>query len=379
MPTTAAIVLTLLTSWAALAAPQAQPAQPPDQTAQAVPRPAARWTDPEFERIGTMLAGSWKSVEDIATVGGGEGEAGVVLNIAPVGISGLPNAMYAEVCRADNLRVPYRQTVLVLQRVNARARLVTFEFRRAGGRLPSANAAWAEPYTFPELRLVDDLLGTLAVELTPQDGGYSGRSPHPYPTSQLGAADMTTDMEIRENDLRIADRGFAPDGSQAWGPPSGEFTQFVRWEPGFVAVKFPVGLVSITYPGEHTGETAKTGERVTVNYIGYLEDGETFDATYERGSTFSYLVGQPLIPGWNMLNQDLRKGMFRRIFVPARFGFAERGMGRTVPPHAVVIYDIEVLNVEPAPPRPETAFASPPAAPGLQVPGSDAPKPEVPE
>jgi hypothetical protein len=306
-----------------------------------------QWTEPEFEAIAGLFRGSWITESEVGTHGHGDTKASVVASFAPVRVQGLPNAMYCEVVRADAPRVPYRQTILAFSRHKGGVRLTTYEFRRAGGVMPSAYWMWAAPEVFPAIS-TDDLIATLAIDLTGSAGRYEGRTPHAYPTGGHGAAEMTSELVITSSGMETADRGFDANGQQAWGPPAGTRTTWRRHELGLKTTTRDAGLVSITYPTTLTGQPAKQGDQVTVHYAGYLQDGRTFDSSYQRNQPFRYAKGQPLIEGWNRLMDDMQAGMIRRIIVPGNFAYGERGRPPTIPPNATLIFDIEVLEVEPA-------------------------------
>ncbi|GJQ29835.1 MAG: hypothetical protein HBSAPP03_17190 [Phycisphaerae bacterium] len=335
---------------AAATAPPAE-ATPPTSTE---PAPIT-WTEPEFESFGAMLTGSWTS-----------GASGLLMHIAPVAVEGLPNALYCEVSAADSPRAPFRQTVLALSRVNGKMRLTTWEFRRPGGRIPSATWSWAVPVAFPKVSAAEDLIGTLALEFNSGGGSYIGRTPHPYPTGAHGAVEMTSELLVRNGVIELADRGFGPDGSQVWGPAAGTRTGFTRTDLGMQVVLKGGGLASVTLPTTLSGDMPKPGDMCSVHYTAYLSSGAEFDSSYKRGTPFTYKQGQPLIPGWNALNDDLRAGMIRRIFVPTRFAWGSAGRTNQVPPNTDVVYDLEVVKIE-TPPPPPPVEGTPGEAPKLEI------------
>lgn len=308
------------------------------------------WDDPEFEGIGRLLIGTWKT----------EGSPGVIMSVAHVGIAGVPNAMYCEVATADSPRKPYRQTVLTLRRVGGKARLTTFEFRRPKGDLPSAYLSWAAPEAFPSSVTADDLIATMMIDLTGSGNHYTGRSPHPYPTSFGGAVEMTSELDLAEGRIQFGDRGLGPDGAQVWGPKGAELTTFTKHDLGLVVNRPGVpGLASITFPTTLTGEPVKKDEQVVLFYTGYLDDGKAFDTHFQSGTPFKYKQGMPLMTGWQQLNGDLQAGMIRRIFIPAALAYGAEGRRGQVPPNTNLVYDLEVVAIEPA--------AAPSAAPGFEI------------
>jgi len=320
-------------------------AQPQPSEAPWSPR-TPEWTDAKFEAIGAQLSGSWKSE---SAVTGAEGASSVVMSLAPVRIDGLPNAIYCEVSRADAIRMPYRQTILALQPFKGKVRMTTYEFRRADGLLAPAALLWAAPEVFPVVK-ADELVATLAIDLEPAGSGWKGSTPHPYPTRVGGAVEMTSEIAFDGTRISVADRGFGTDGAQVWGPPAGQATAFTKFDTGITVKRLADGLTAITLPTTLRGEVAKDGERISVHYAGYLTDGRTFDSSYERGSPFPYSKGQPLIPGWNMLMEDIQAGMVRKLAIPSRYAFGAQGRRGSVPPNSPVFYEIEVLSVDPAPP-----------------------------
>jgi len=339
----------------AAVAPPVQPVPPAEPPAPE--RPKHAWSSAEFEAIGAMLAGSWKSNAPIAGTQGATGE--VVMSVAPVGVNGLTDTLYVEVARADTLHRPYRQTILQLHAAGGKTHLRTMEFRRVRGEMPQSVGLWAAPEVFPIIG-GDDLITTLDIDLAKTRDGYAGKTPHAYPTSTGGAHDMTSEITIAKDRIELADRGTGADGQQVWGPKAGERTTFTRTETGVKAARLEGGLVVIDFPGASeggiAGDAATEGQIVNLDYAGYLEDGTVFDSSYERGQPFMYPYGQPLIAGWNTAMTDVKKGMQRRLIIPAPLAYGPRARGK-IPANSTLIFDIRVNDIEqpPAPPTPPPA------------------------
>jgi len=94
------------------------------------------------------------------------------------------------------------------------------------------------------------------------------------------------------------------------------------------------------------GDGEKPGARtmVTVNYEGSLIDGKTFDSSYKRGNPATFGVHQ-VIPGWTEALQLMPVGSKWRLFIPSSLGYGARGAGGSIPPHATLIFDVELLSM----------------------------------
>ena len=93
-------------------------------------------------------------------------------------------------------------------------------------------------------------------------------------------------------------------------------------------------------------EVTGRGQFITVHYIGTLEDGSEFDASYPRNEPFSFPVGVGyVIQGWDQGVVGMKVGGKRRLIVPPQLGYGSQGAGDVIPPDATLIFEIELLNV----------------------------------
>ena len=94
------------------------------------------------------------------------------------------------------------------------------------------------------------------------------------------------------------------------------------------------------------GDGEKPGARtmVTVHYEGSLIDGKVFDSSYKRGNPATFGVHQ-VIPGWTEALQLMPVGSKWRLFIPSSLGYGARGAGGSIPPHATLIFDVELLGM----------------------------------
>ncbi len=96
------------------------------------------------------------------------------------------------------------------------------------------------------------------------------------------------------------------------------------------------------------GETAEEGKTVSVHYTGWLENGEKFDSSIDRGEPFSLTLGEGgVIPGWEEGVAGMRVGGKRQLVIPPELGYGAAGAGGgVIPPNATLIFEIELLEVQ---------------------------------
>ncbi len=83
---------------------------------------------------------------------------------------------------------------------------------------------------------------------------------------------------------------------------------------------------------------------VRVHYRGTLLDGTEFDSSYARGTPLDLSVGS-VIQGWQEALMMMPTGSKWRIFVPPELAYGERGAGGLIGPNAVLLFDIELLQI----------------------------------
>ncbi len=94
------------------------------------------------------------------------------------------------------------------------------------------------------------------------------------------------------------------------------------------------------------GDEVKEGDTVTVNYIGTLQNGQEFDNSYKKGTSFSFKVGDDkVIDGWNKGMIGMKVGGQRIIIIPSDMAYGSEGYG-PIPANATVVYAIELLEVK---------------------------------
>lgn len=94
------------------------------------------------------------------------------------------------------------------------------------------------------------------------------------------------------------------------------------------------------------GVEATKGKEITVHYTGYLNDGTQFDSSYDRHQplTITLGVGQ-VIRGWDEGFAGMKVGGKRKLIIPPEMGYGAHGAGGVIPPHATLIFEVELLRV----------------------------------
>lgn len=96
-----------------------------------------------------------------------------------------------------------------------------------------------------------------------------------------------------------------------------------------------------------SGAEAVPGKTVSVHYTGTLFNGTKFDSSLDRGQPFVFGLGAgQVIPGWDMGLQGMKVGGKRKLIIPPHLGYGAAGAGGVIPPNAVLVFDVELLEVK---------------------------------
>jgi FKBP-type peptidyl-prolyl cis-trans isomerase FkpA len=95
-----------------------------------------------------------------------------------------------------------------------------------------------------------------------------------------------------------------------------------------------------------TGEVAKAGDTVVVDYTGWLTDGTKFDSSIDRNQPFSFVLGAgSVIPGWDQGVAGMKVGGTRKLTIPPDLGYGAQGAGGVIPPNATLVFEVKLLKI----------------------------------
>ncbi len=92
------------------------------------------------------------------------------------------------------------------------------------------------------------------------------------------------------------------------------------------------------------GKTPTAKDRIRAHYHGTLLDGTVFDSSVEREEPIEIDVSG-VIKGWTEALQLMKVGDKWRLFIPSELAYGERGAGDSIGPNAVLIFDVELLEI----------------------------------
>ena len=96
------------------------------------------------------------------------------------------------------------------------------------------------------------------------------------------------------------------------------------------------------------GSGSKIGGKraVAVEYKGYFVNGQVFDQSKGRGPLEFTTAGGQMIPGFDIMVQDMKLGEKRTIVLPPSQAYGEGGIPGVIPGGAYIAFDVELTKVK---------------------------------
>jgi peptidylprolyl isomerase len=98
---------------------------------------------------------------------------------------------------------------------------------------------------------------------------------------------------------------------------------------------------------EGSGAEAKSGDEVTVQYVGVdYKNGKEFDSSWSRNEPLPLTLGAGrVIPGWEQGIEGMKVGGRRELIIPPELAYGETGYPPSIAPNETLVFVIDLLEV----------------------------------
>jgi peptidylprolyl isomerase len=95
------------------------------------------------------------------------------------------------------------------------------------------------------------------------------------------------------------------------------------------------------------GAEATPGSTCSMHYVGVSwRTGKQFDASWDRGDTFTFGLGQgEVIQGWDKGVAGMKVGGRRRLVIPPALAYGSRGAGGVIGPDETLVFVVDLVDV----------------------------------
>jgi len=95
-----------------------------------------------------------------------------------------------------------------------------------------------------------------------------------------------------------------------------------------------------------TGAEAVPGQRLSMHYVGTLDNGSVFDSSRTRGVPFEFVLGAgQVIPGWDQGIVGMKVGGVRKLTIPPALGYGGQTVG-PIPANSTLHFEVELVEVK---------------------------------
>lgn len=110
--------------------------------------------------------------------------------------------------------------------------------------------------------------------------------------------------------------------------------------------------VTKTILQEGNGPIPKVGDKVTIEYTGYLKDtskpdskGTQFDSSVGRGAFVTAIGIGKVIKGWDEGVTTMKLGEKATLDITSDYAYGDRGFPGHIPPRADLLFDVELQKI----------------------------------
>ena len=113
-------------------------------------------------------------------------------------------------------------------------------------------------------------------------------------------------------------------------------------------VTLPNGVKYLLIKENKTATKIENTSKLTLHYSGFFTDGKRFDSSVERGQPVNLNMGKGMIlKSLEEALYHLHKGEKAKIYIPNALAYGEKGLPPVIPAKADLVYDIEIIDVQP--------------------------------
>jgi FKBP-type peptidyl-prolyl cis-trans isomerase len=158
----------------------------------------------------------------------------------------------------------------------------------------------------------------------------------------LASFEKVVDDELAKARAKVAagtplDRVYVTMSTENFARPSWPTFGSDAHAPGLVTTDLVIG----------TGSMAMRGDKLTVHYVGMLDDGTVFDSSRKHGTPFRFELGAgQVIKGWDSGLVGMRVGGKRKLVIPPELAYGAGGAPPLIPPNARLTFEVELLSIK---------------------------------
>lgn len=123
------------------------------------------------------------------------------------------------------------------------------------------------------------------------------------------------------------------------------------------AVKTDTGLIYVEMKAGD-GATPTATDNVRVHYVGTLRDGKLFDSSRVKNEPADFALDR-VAPCFGEGLQRMKVGGTSKLVCPPELAYGDRGVPGRIPPGAVLVFEVELLEILPPAAAPAPAAATP--------------------
>ncbi len=97
---------------------------------------------------------------------------------------------------------------------------------------------------------------------------------------------------------------------------------------------------------EGNGVKPKTGDNVSVHYVGTLTNGSKFDSSRDRSTPFVFGLGKgQVIRAWDEGVAQMSVGEKSTLTCSPDYAYGAAGYPPVIPPNSTLIFEVELLKI----------------------------------